>query len=104
MCRSSSGRPAAANPPRSPPSTRAPTTTSPSRSGWMSCWPACAAAIRRGTVADEEPAVATEHFTVDLAAKCALDSSAERVRLTPTEWQLLEVLVRHHDKLVTHRQ
>jgi two-component system KDP operon response regulator KdpE len=26
------------------------------------------------------------------------------VRLTPTEWQLLEVLVRHAGKLVTQRQ
>ena len=25
------------------------------------------------------------------------------MRLTPTEWQILEVLARHHDKLVTQR-
>jgi two-component system KDP operon response regulator KdpE len=62
------------------------------------------AAVRRTTVADEEPTIVTEHFTVDLAGKRVLDPSGEPVRLTPTEWQLLEVLVRHRDKLVTQRQ
>jgi len=33
-----------------------------------------------------------------------LDTSGEPVRLTPTEWQLLEVLVRNPGKLVTQRQ
>jgi two-component system, OmpR family, KDP operon response regulator KdpE len=62
------------------------------------------AAVRRTAVADEEPTIVTEHFTVDLAAKRVLDPSGEPVRLTPTEWQLLEVLVRHRGKLVTQRQ
>src|SRR5262245_19012369 len=62
------------------------------------------AAVRRATPAEEEPVVQTEDFTVDLAAKRVLDPSGEPVRLTPTEWQLLEVLVRHAGKLVTQRQ
>jgi two-component system, OmpR family, KDP operon response regulator KdpE len=61
-------------------------------------------AVRRVTLADETPTIVTEHFTIDLAAKRVLDPSGQPVRLTPTEWQLLEVLVRHADKLVTQRQ
>jgi len=62
------------------------------------------AALRRATVADEAPTIATPHFTVDLAAKRVLDTSGSPIRLTPTEWQLLEVLVRHPDQLVSQRQ
>ena len=63
------------------------------------------AAVRRAAVADEEPTVVTtDDFTVDLGAKRVLDAAGEPVRLTPTEWQLLEVLVRHRGKLVTQRQ
>ena len=43
-------------------------------------------------------------FTVDLAAKQACDADGEAVRLTPTEWHLLEVLVRNEGKLVPQRQ
>ncbi len=62
------------------------------------------AAVRRATPADEEPIVATDHFVVDLSAKRVLDAAGEPVRLTPTEWQLLEVLVRNPGRLVTQRQ
>jgi two-component system, OmpR family, KDP operon response regulator KdpE len=62
------------------------------------------AAVRRATVTDEAPTIVTPDFTVDLAAKRVLDAGGEPVRLTPTEWQLLEVLVRHPDQLVTQRQ
>ncbi|MGH8990526.1 MAG: response regulator [Acidimicrobiia bacterium] len=61
------------------------------------------AAVRRATPADEAPVVETEHFRVDLVAK-QVTNSAGTVRLTPTEWHLLEVLVRHAGKLVGHRQ
>jgi two-component system KDP operon response regulator KdpE len=61
------------------------------------------AAVRRGTPAPAEPVVATEHFTVDLSAKRVTKDGAD-VRLTPTEWQLLEVLARNADRLVTQRQ
>jgi two-component system KDP operon response regulator KdpE len=62
------------------------------------------AAVRRGTVTGEEPTVVTDDFTVDLAAKQVIDRAGTPVRLTPTEWQLLEVLVRHPGKLVSQRQ
>jgi two-component system, OmpR family, KDP operon response regulator KdpE len=61
------------------------------------------AAVRRAVPADEQPVVVTDDFTVDLAAK-RVTTSAGDVRLTPTEWQVLEVLVRHAGKLVSQRQ
>jgi two-component system KDP operon response regulator KdpE len=62
------------------------------------------AAVRRGVPAEqEEPVVVTDDFTVDLAAKRVTARGAD-VRLTPTEWQLLEVLVRHQGRLVTQQQ
>lgn len=51
----------------------------------------------------DQPVVETDTFTVDLAAHRVSTSSGE-VRLTPTEWHLLEVLVRHPGRLVTQRQ
>ncbi len=61
------------------------------------------AAVRRVTPADEAPVVTTEHFTVDLAAKKAIREGHD-VRLTPTEWHLLEVLVRNAGRLVSQQQ
>ena len=61
------------------------------------------AAVRRASPAPDEPIVVTEDFTVDLAAK-RVTREGDDVRLTPTEWQLLEVLVRNGDRLVTQRQ
>ena len=62
------------------------------------------AALRRATPADEEAIVTTEHFTVDLADKRVIDRDGTTIRLTPTEWHVLEVLVRHAGKLVGQRQ
>jgi two-component system KDP operon response regulator KdpE len=61
------------------------------------------AALRRGALAPEDAVVATPHFTVDLAAKRVTRDGGE-VRLTPTEWHLVEVLVRNGGTLVTQRQ
>ncbi|MBO0776002.1 MAG: response regulator [Actinobacteria bacterium] len=61
------------------------------------------AAVRRAAPAPDEPVVATGDFTVDLAAKRVIRPGGD-VRLTPTEWQLLEVLVRNRGRLVTQRQ
>ncbi|PTT66569.1 response regulator [Arthrobacter sp. HMWF013] len=58
------------------------------------------AALRRGTTGDL-PVVETEHFTVDLAAK-RVTRAGETVRLTPTEWKILELLARNRGALVTH--
>ncbi len=60
------------------------------------------AALRRGGPAAEQATVVTDDFTIDLAAKRVTDGSGE-VRLTPTEWHLVEVLVRNAGKLVTQR-
>jgi two-component system, OmpR family, KDP operon response regulator KdpE len=61
------------------------------------------AALRRAAPGDEEATVETEHFTVDLGAKRVTTAGGE-VRLTPTEWHIVEMLVRHPGKLVTQRQ
>jgi two-component system KDP operon response regulator KdpE len=47
--------------------------------------------------------VETSDFTVDLAAKRVTGPEGE-VRLTPTEWGLVELLVRNGGKLVSQRQ
>jgi two-component system, OmpR family, KDP operon response regulator KdpE len=62
------------------------------------------AALRRASPGDpENPIVETDSFTVDLRAHRVTTAEGE-VRLTPTEWHLLEVLVRHPGQLVVHRQ
>ena len=47
--------------------------------------------------------VETDAFTIDLAAKRAT-TRRRPVRLTPTEWHIVEILVRNEGKLVTQRQ
>jgi two-component system KDP operon response regulator KdpE len=61
------------------------------------------AALRRTMPADEEALVETADFTIDLAAK-KIRRDGEEVRLTPTEWHLVEVLVRNRGRLVAQRQ
>jgi two-component system KDP operon response regulator KdpE len=62
------------------------------------------AAVRRGRVSKEEQAVVeTADFTVDLSAK-RVHARGREVRLTPTEWHILELLVRNPGKLVTQQQ
>ena len=61
------------------------------------------AALRRAAPEDDAPVVTTPDFTVDLAGK-QVRTADGTVRLTPTEWHILEVLVRHRDKLVPQRQ
>jgi len=63
------------------------------------------AALRRSAAGEQpSPVVTTQAFTVDLSAKRAASADGKEVRLTPTEWHLLEVLVRNPDRLVTHQQ
>jgi len=63
------------------------------------------AAVRRGAppATDEIEQVVTADFTVDLGAHRVL-RDGEPVRLTPTEWSLLELLVRHSGRLVPQKQ
>ncbi|MEU3948235.1 response regulator [Streptomyces sp. NPDC029526] len=63
------------------------------------------AAVRRAEPAggEEDGVVDTGGFTVDLAAK-KVNRGGKDVRLTPTEWHLLEVLVRNSGRLVAQKQ
>jgi two-component system, OmpR family, KDP operon response regulator KdpE len=59
------------------------------------------AALRRAIGEPEPPLVVeTPTFALDIADRRVVVEGTE-VRLTPTEWRLLEVLVRHHGRLVT---
>jgi two-component system KDP operon response regulator KdpE len=60
------------------------------------------AALRRSEPPEEQAVVETSAFTVDLAAK-KIRTAAGEVRLTPTEWHLVELLVRHPGRLLTQR-
>jgi two-component system, OmpR family, KDP operon response regulator KdpE len=61
------------------------------------------AAVRRSGVADADQVVETPAFRIDLGAKQVVRDGAD-VRLTPTEWGLLEALVRRPGRLVGQRQ
>ena len=62
------------------------------------------AVLRRSNIAQDQPVVTVGGATVDLAAKRVTLETGEDIRLTPTEWHLLEVLVRHPGKLMSQRQ
>jgi two-component system, OmpR family, KDP operon response regulator KdpE len=79
------------------------------------------AVSRRSVPSPEEVQIAVGHYIVDLAAHRVLaaaqstsdsdtpaadapDGRPAEVRLTPTEWRMLEVLIRHPGQLVTKRQ
>jgi two-component system, OmpR family, KDP operon response regulator KdpE len=62
------------------------------------------AALRRAAPTDEEAVVTTDDFAIDLAAKQVTNAVGDEVKLTPTEWQIVEVLVRHAGKLVGQKQ
>jgi two-component system KDP operon response regulator KdpE len=55
---------------------------------------------RRTPTSVDEPTIRFGDVTVDLAAR-VVSRAGKPVRLTPTEWHLLEVLLRNSGKLVT---
>ncbi len=64
------------------------------------------AAVRRTEdtpLVPETTLVQTEDFTLDLLAKKAVRDGCD-VRLTPTEWHLLEILVANPGRLITQKQ
>ena len=61
------------------------------------------AMTRRSVTNDEQPVVNVGDAVVDLAARRVTLAGAD-VRLTPTEWHLLEVLLRHPGKLLSQRE
>jgi two-component system KDP operon response regulator KdpE len=58
------------------------------------------AALRHPAATPELPTVETAHFRIDLAARRATAGGRE-VRLTATEWQVVELLARNPGRLVT---
>ncbi|MGX7673341.1 response regulator [Plantactinospora sp. DSM 117369] len=63
------------------------------------------AVTRRAAGAGEEvSAVEIGRHTVDLSAHAVRAADGAEVRLTPTEWHLLEILVRNPGRLVSQRQ
>ena len=60
---------------------------------------------RMGATTDATPVVKVGAYTVDLSARTVdPPDGAGEVRLTPTEWHMLEVLARRPDQLVTQKQ
>jgi two-component system, OmpR family, KDP operon response regulator KdpE len=74
------------------------------------------AAVRRTGAAEDRPAIRLGQLVVDLAAKRvtrqatvatgagAVATQPDDIRLTPTEWHLLEVLLRNPGKLLSRNQ
>jgi two-component system KDP operon response regulator KdpE len=72
------------------------------------------AAVRRTGTAEDLPRITLGDLIVDLAAKRVTRQAAvpagghaaqpDDIRLTPTEWHLLEVLLRHPGKLLSRNQ
>ena len=68
------------------------------------------ATARRVGGAEETPIMRLGALTVDLAAKrvtsdpAGTEDGGTDIRLTPTEWHLLEVLLRNPGKLLSHKQ
>jgi two-component system KDP operon response regulator KdpE len=61
------------------------------------------AAVRRSGAGDAPQVVETASFRIDLAAR-QVHVDGEEVRLTPTEWGLLEALVSRPGRLVSQRR
>ena len=61
------------------------------------------AALRRAAPTEQERIITTLDFTIDLGTK-QIQHNGTAVHLTPTEWQIVEVLVRNRGKLVTQQQ
>ena len=61
------------------------------------------AALRRARSSAQSRIVATPAFAIDLAAKRVHAADGTEIRLTPTEWGILEVLACEAGKLVSQR-
>ena len=76
------------------------------------------AVSRRSVGEDDTPTARIGDYTIDLAARRAVRTDppdgvgddgtagdgANEIRLTPTEWHILEILVRHPGKLINQKQ
>jgi two-component system KDP operon response regulator KdpE len=61
------------------------------------------AAVRRAATTPENGPIDAGELTIDLAAKI-VRRSGEEVHLTPTEWSVLDLLVRNRGRLVGRKQ
>ncbi len=70
------------------------------------------AVSRRGVGEEDAPTARIGDYTIDLAGRRAVrtdrfgdgsDDDGSEVRLTPTEWHVLEILVRHPGKLINQK-
>lgn len=61
------------------------------------------AMTRRGSPPGDQPTVMVGDVAVDLSAR-RVTKNGQDIRLTPTEWHLLEVLVRHPGMLLSQKQ
>ena len=61
------------------------------------------AMTRRTTTKEDQPIIQVGEATVDVTSRRVVRDGQD-VRLTPTEWHLLEVLVRHPGRLLSQRQ
>jgi two-component system KDP operon response regulator KdpE len=61
------------------------------------------AAVRRAATAPESGPIDAGELTIDLAARI-VRRSGEEVHLTPTEWSVLDLLVRNRGRLVGRKQ
>ena len=62
------------------------------------------AALRRAVGEEDAPVVVDAELHRRSRRQASADGEGEAVRLTPTEWRLLEILVRNEGKLVPRRQ
>jgi two-component system, OmpR family, KDP operon response regulator KdpE len=62
------------------------------------------AVTRRATSIEEVPVVTLGEITVDLQQHRVTAPDGSDIRLTPTDWQLLEILVRNPGRLVGQRE
>ena len=63
------------------------------------------AALRRSSATDQSaPVIETPAFVIDLAAKRVTRPDGEEIRLTPTEWGIVEILASSRGKLVSQVQ
>jgi two-component system KDP operon response regulator KdpE len=61
------------------------------------------AALRRAAPTEQERIITTADFEIDLGTK-RIHRDGTELHLTPTEWQIVEVLTRHRGKLVAQQQ
>ena len=62
------------------------------------------AAMRRNAPVDEEPVVTTDDPRRSTSSARSSTRDGAEVKLTPTEWHLVEVLVRNAGRLVSQKQ